>query len=149
MPSGPTILVDYRDVSSSARPNFVDTCFGHGVYTRKGTMLFTSQLIADRFYPVIRRDVEAAPVPTRLVDRARARLVHGIAEARRFMGLFEPRPWVRRSIDGVTTVLLIVLALLARLLVAFAARRDAWRQRRSQRAEALPPRRRAGSTPGT
>jgi hypothetical protein len=46
-----TFLVRYRDVSTRTAPKLVDTYFGHGVYTRKGALLFTLEQIADFFYP--------------------------------------------------------------------------------------------------
>jgi len=51
MPTGTTLLIRYRKVSAGAAPKLVDAYFGHGVYTRKGAMLFTAKLIADHFYP--------------------------------------------------------------------------------------------------
>jgi hypothetical protein len=50
-PRGMTYLVRYRDVSARTAPKLVDTYFGHGVYTRKGALLFTLEQIADFFYP--------------------------------------------------------------------------------------------------
>jgi hypothetical protein len=59
LPSGSTVFVDYRDDSRGAIPNFMDTCFGHGIYTRKAAMLFTLKLVVDDLYP----HVAEAPSP--------------------------------------------------------------------------------------
>lgn len=57
--AGDTILVDYRDKGARifrfmglrfGRPNFIETAFGHGVYTRRKSMLFNTRLIIDKFY---------------------------------------------------------------------------------------------------
>lgn len=56
-PRGITLLVQYRGVSARPRHKLVDSYFGHGVYTRKGALLFTLTQIADFFYPL-------APAPT-------------------------------------------------------------------------------------
>jgi hypothetical protein len=50
MPMGTTLLIRYREVSVGVAPKLMDAYFGHGVYTRKGAMLFTARLIADHFY---------------------------------------------------------------------------------------------------
>jgi hypothetical protein len=51
MPNGTTLLIRYREVSAGAAPKIMDAYFGHGVYTRKGAMLFTAKVIVDHFYP--------------------------------------------------------------------------------------------------
>jgi hypothetical protein len=61
MPFGTTLLVRYGEVSSLKARQFMDTYFGHGVYTRKGAMLFTAKIVADHFYPTL---VEVAPPAT-------------------------------------------------------------------------------------
>ncbi len=57
--AGDTILVDYRDKGSRifrflglrfGKPNFIETAFGHGVYTRRKSMLFNTRLIVEKFY---------------------------------------------------------------------------------------------------
>jgi hypothetical protein len=69
MPTGTTLLIRYRSVSAGAAPKIVDASFGHGVYTRKGAMLFTAKLIADHFYPVaVRHD------PFRLLSWSKERV---------------------------------------------------------------------------
>ncbi|HYO67539.1 MAG TPA: hypothetical protein VEU33_15795 [Archangium sp.] len=47
---GFSYLVDYGDRGTSALPNCLATCFGHGVYTSYDAMLFNSRLLADHFY---------------------------------------------------------------------------------------------------
>ncbi|ATB41039.1 hypothetical protein CYFUS_006501 [Cystobacter fuscus] len=47
---GFSFLVDYGDRGSSALPNCLATCFGHGVYTSYDAMLFNARLLADHFY---------------------------------------------------------------------------------------------------
>ena len=56
---GETILVDYLDNGTKViqffgltmgHPNFFETLFGHGVYTRRDSMLFNSSLVVDKFY---------------------------------------------------------------------------------------------------
>jgi len=46
---GETLLVDYRDGPSKS-PNFLQTNFGHAVYTRRSTMAFWVGEVARRFY---------------------------------------------------------------------------------------------------
>ena len=57
--AGETILVDYLDNGTKVfqffgltigKPNFIETLFGHGVYTRRNSMLFNSSLIVEKFY---------------------------------------------------------------------------------------------------
>jgi hypothetical protein len=60
--AGLTLLVDYQDQSSSfslpftsirfgkGKPNFLNTLFGHGYYTRKDRMLFTTRQIVNNLY---------------------------------------------------------------------------------------------------
>lgn len=57
--AGDTILVDYRDKGARifqfmgfrfGSANFIETAFGHGVYTRRKCMLFNSSLIVEQFY---------------------------------------------------------------------------------------------------
>lgn len=43
-----TVLVDYKD--DAALPNCILTVFGHGVYTRKSTMLFNMNMIVKNWY---------------------------------------------------------------------------------------------------
>jgi hypothetical protein len=52
MPTGMTLFIRYRSVSAGTAPKLLDASFGHGIYTRKGAMLFTAKLIADHFYPL-------------------------------------------------------------------------------------------------
>ncbi len=59
MPTGTTLLIRYDQVSARKAPKWVDAYFGHGVYTRKGAMLFTAKLIADHFYPETPSALEA------------------------------------------------------------------------------------------
>jgi hypothetical protein len=51
-PHGHTVLVDYGD-GARALPNFLATGLGHAVYTRRDSMLFHAQLVANHFYPGI------------------------------------------------------------------------------------------------
>ena len=48
--AGETVLVDYQDQGSFGMPNCMETLFGHGVYTRRNSMLFNTQLIVEKFY---------------------------------------------------------------------------------------------------
>lgn len=57
--AGETVLVDYQDMgfriyqfwgTRFGSPNFIETLFGHGVYTRRKTMLFNTRLIVEKFY---------------------------------------------------------------------------------------------------
>lgn len=43
---GRTLLVDYRDDAAQGRPNFLETGFGHAIYTRRRTMEFLASTIA-------------------------------------------------------------------------------------------------------
>jgi hypothetical protein len=86
MPTGTTLFVRYSQVSAGTAPKLMDAYFGHGVYTRKGAMLFTAQVIADQFYP------DAPPGP--VAELAVAPLARGLQT--RFNKL------VQRSIDFVT-----------------------------------------------
>ncbi|WP_224362140.1 hypothetical protein [Hyalangium versicolor] len=47
---GFSYLVDYGDRGVGGMPNFLGTCFGHGVYTRYDAMLFNAELLATHFY---------------------------------------------------------------------------------------------------
>jgi hypothetical protein len=49
-PHGHTVLVDYGD-DTRWLPNFLASGLGHAVYTRRESMLFHAQLVANRFYP--------------------------------------------------------------------------------------------------
>jgi hypothetical protein len=49
-PHGHTVLVDYGDEARTL-PNFLATGLGHAVYTRRESMLFHTQLVANHFYP--------------------------------------------------------------------------------------------------
>jgi hypothetical protein len=49
-PHGHTVLVDYGD-DTRGLPNFLSTGLGHAAYTRRESMLFHAQLVANRFYP--------------------------------------------------------------------------------------------------
>jgi hypothetical protein len=71
MPRGTTLLVRYTGVSAGTAPKLVDAYFGHGVYTRKGAMLFTAQLIADQFYADATHDREVGVSSSSFVERAR------------------------------------------------------------------------------
>jgi hypothetical protein len=71
---GHTFLVDYRD-ASDARPNFLATVFGHGVYTRFGAMLFNARLIANHFYPERTLSSVIAGPWDRLRNRGQAKTV--------------------------------------------------------------------------
>ncbi len=46
---GKTIKVDYDD-AAGLLPNCIETLFGHGIYTRKQTMLFNTLLLVNEFY---------------------------------------------------------------------------------------------------
>ncbi len=58
--AGMTLHIDYQDQSTAGvqlggwrffgKPNCVESLFGHGAYTLKENMLFTTQLIVDNFY---------------------------------------------------------------------------------------------------
>jgi hypothetical protein len=48
---GHTLLVDYGDQGAGLTPNFLQTLFGHGVYTSYEAMLFNAQLMATHLYP--------------------------------------------------------------------------------------------------
>jgi hypothetical protein len=57
--AGKTIFVDYLDNGRKVfqmfhftvgKPNFFKTLFGHGVYTRRNSMLFNTRLIVENFY---------------------------------------------------------------------------------------------------
>jgi pimeloyl-ACP methyl ester carboxylesterase len=47
---GFSYLVDYGDRGVGGMPNFLGTCFGHGVYTTYDAMLFNAHLLAAHFY---------------------------------------------------------------------------------------------------
>lgn len=49
-PYGKTLKIDYDD-SAGLLPNCIETLFGHGIYTRKQTMLFNTLLLVNEFYP--------------------------------------------------------------------------------------------------
>jgi hypothetical protein len=49
-PDGHTMLVDYGEPARKL-PSFWSTGFGHAVYTRRESMLFHAQLVANHFYP--------------------------------------------------------------------------------------------------
>jgi hypothetical protein len=74
MPTGTTLLIRYRQVSTGMAPKFVDAYFGHGVYTRKGAMLFTAKLVADHFYPDGPNARDVALEKASLVHRVRVRV---------------------------------------------------------------------------
>jgi hypothetical protein len=74
MPTGTTLFVRYDQVSAGVAPKFMDAYFGHGVYTRKGAMLFTAQVIADQFYPHAPSKTALAVAKAPLVARLRDRL---------------------------------------------------------------------------
>jgi hypothetical protein len=79
MPTGTTLFVRYDQVSAGAAPKLMDAYFGHGVYTRKGAMLFTAQVIADQFYP------DAPQVPALAKAPFTARLRHRLDGLRRVL----------------------------------------------------------------
>lgn len=47
---GKTIRIDYDDAAAGLLPNCIESLFGHGIYTRKQTMLFNTLLLVNEFY---------------------------------------------------------------------------------------------------